>query len=539
MLPVFVFCVKIGMYQLKGILNMEDKNLFAENKPFPLLKRTKIVATIGPASKEKETLRKMIENGMNVIRLNFSHNEHSWHQEVIEDVRSLSKEMGLPVGIIADLQGPRIRTSVEGDVEIKTGENIIVSDISVDKNFQFPISNLAYRKAGFQKNFNNQISKIIKLDYPGIIKDIEIGNVILIEDGLKSVKVIEKEKNYLIAEVIDGGTVKNHKGVNIPDAKLSIPPITEKDERDLEFSLRNEVDFVAMSFVSSATDVLNLKSKIVKILGREPARNASHDDAGGNNLPQIVVKIERKEAIKNLDEIIAATDAVMVARGDLGIEMDETKVVIFQKEIIAKSMSGLKPVIVATEMLSSMIENPRPTRAEVSDVTNAVIDHADAVMLSGESANGKYPVEVIKTMAEIIENTEESPYDDMNDFKIDHNFSNEYTNFIKSVRGLLYDSGAKAIAILSRGGFTARVISHFRPDQIILAGTNNEKTYNHSSLVWGVKAFLLKDGKIDEVIENMINKAQEREFVRSGEKIVLIGKNDEKNSRFVDIRKIN
>jgi pyruvate kinase len=309
--------------------------------------------------------------------------------------------MEIPVGIMADLQGPRIRISVENEVAIGKGEKVVVSDVSQPLKPQ--TSNL----------------KSFQLDYPGIIKDIEVGNVILIEDGLKSIKVVKKENDYLEAEVIDGGIIKNHKGVNIPDAKLNIPSITEKDERDLEFSLKNEVDFVAMSFVSSAADVSNLRSKITKILGRD------------NNLPQIVVKIERKEAIKNLDEIIAATDAVMVARGDLGIEMDETKVVIFQKEIISKSLSSLKPVIVATEMLSSMMENPRPTRAEVSDVTNAVIDHADAVMLSGESANGKYPVETIQTMAEIITNTEESPYDDICNFNIQQEFSNEYVNFIK------------------------------------------------------------------------------------------------------------
>lgn len=473
-----------------------------------MIKKTKIVATIGPASKEKEILRQMIKSGMNVVRLNFSHGEYSWHQEVIDDVRSLSKEMEIPVGIMADLQGPRIRISVENEVAIGKGEKVVVSDVSQPLKPQ--TSNL----------------KSFQLDYPGIIKDIEVGNVILIEDGLKSIKVVKKENDYLEAEVIDGGIIKNHKGVNIPDAKLNIPSITEKDERDLEFSLKNEVDFVAMSFVSSAADVSNLRSKITKILGRD------------NNLPQIVVKIERKEAIKNLDEIIAATDAVMVARGDLGIEMDETKVVIFQKEIISKSLSSLKPVIVATEMLSSMIENPRPTRAEVSDVTNAVIDHADAVMLSGESANGKYPVETIQTMAEIITNTEESPYDDICNFNIQQEFSNEYVNFIKNSCSLFVNSNAKAVAIFSRGGFTARVISHFRPVQMILVGTSNEKTYYQSSLVWGIKASLLKSGKIGEVTEHLLKKAEDDKLLEVGDKVVLIGKNDDRNHRFVNIREI-
>jgi len=473
-----------------------------------MTKKTKIVATIGPASKSKETLKQMIKSGMNVVRLNFSHGEYSWHQEVINDIRSLSKEMEIPVGIMADLQGPRIRILVENEISIEKGEKVVVSDISQPLKSQ--ISNL----------------KSFQLDYPGIVKDIEVGNVILIEDGLKSIKVVKKENDYLEAEVIDGGIIKNHKGVNIPDAKLNIPPITEKDERDLEFSLKNEVDFIAMSFVSSADDVSNLKSKITKMLGRE------------NNLPQIIVKIERKEAIKNLDEIIAATDAVMVARGDLGIEMDETKVVIFQKEIISKSLSSLKPVIVATEMLSSMIENPRPTRAEVSDVTNAVIDHADAVMLSGESANGKYPIETVRTMAEIIANTEESPYDDICNFNIKQEFSSEYVNFIKNSCSLFASSNARAIAILSRGGFTARVISHFRPVQMILVGTNNEKTYYQSSLVWGLEASIFEDGKIEKVIERLLKKAEDDKLLKAGDKVVLIGKNDDRNHRFVNIREI-
>jgi len=487
-------------------------------------KKTKIVATIGPSSEKKETLREMIKNGMNVARLNFSHGDYSSHKAVIENIRDLSKELGESIGIMADLQGPRIRTSVENEIEIKKGEKVIISDISKNPESQ---------SAGWRTNF-----KSFYLDCPGIIQDIEIGNTILIEDGLLSVKVIEKNSEFLKAEVIDAGIIKDEKGVNIPDAKLKIPPITEKDEKDLEFSLKNEVDFVAMSFVSNAKDIEDLRNKIKKILGHEPARNASHSDAGGNNLPQIVAKIERKEAIENLDEIIEATDAVMVARGDLGIEINETKVAILQKEIIAKSINSLKPVIVATEMLSSMIQNPRPTRAEVSDVTNAVIDHTDAVMLSGESANGKYPAETVKTMAEIIANTEESPYDDICNFNIRQELSNEYVNFIKNSCSLLANSNAKAVAILSRGGFTARVISHFRPIQMILVGTNNEKTYYQSSLVWGIKASLLKNGKIDEVIEYLLKKAQNDKLLETGDKVVIIGKNDDRKHRFVNIREI-
>jgi pyruvate kinase len=229
----------------------------------------------------------------------------------------------------------------------------------------------------------------------------------------------------------------------------------------------------------------------------------------------------------------------MVARGDLGIEIKETKVAILQKEIIAKSLQSIKPVIVATEMLGSMTNSPRPTRAEVSDVTNAVIDHADAVMLSGESASGKYPVEAVRTMVEIIENTEESPYDDISNLKIKQDFSNEYVGFIKNACSILQGSDIKTVVILSRGGFTARVISHFRPKQMILAGTNNEKTYQQLSLVWGIKPFLMENGKIDEVTEYLLEKAREKEVLKAGDKVVLIGKDESRKHRFVNIKEIN
>jgi pyruvate kinase len=477
-------------------------------------KKTKIVATIGPASESEEILKKIIGEGMNVARLNFSHNDHTWHGKTIDLIRGISNELDLPVGIMADLQGPRIRTRVSGDMEVKKGETIKISDVAI-----FP---------DFQKLIDQDPSvKIMLLDCPNIIQDINVGNEILIEDGTKTLRIVKKEKDFLEAESLSDGIIKNHKGVNIPDAPLTLDPITEKDEKDLAFVLSKEVNFVAMSFVKSGADIENLRNKIKKILGRE------------DNLPQIVAKIERKEAIKNIDEIIAATDAVMVARGDLGIEIKETKVAILQKEIIAKSLQSIKPVIVATEMLGSMTNSPRPTRAEVSDVTNAVIDHADAVMLSGESASGKYPVEAVRTMVEIIENTEESPYDDISNLKIKQDFSNEYVGFIKNACSILQGSDIKTVVILSRGGFTARVISHFRPKQMILAGTNNEKTYQQLSLVWGIKPFLMENGKIDEVTEYLLEKAREKEVLKAGDKVVLIGKDESRKHRFVNIKEIN
>ncbi|HPN55033.1 MAG TPA: pyruvate kinase [Candidatus Moranbacteria bacterium] len=357
--------------------------------------RTKIVATIGPASESEEILKKIILDGVDVARLNFSHNSHEWHGKIIDRLRKLSNELNMPIGIMADLQGPRIRTVVQSDVEIKTGDFIIVSDIFYAPNFQFPISN-------FQTISNDQISndKKINLDVNKIVDDIEVGNEIMIQDGLMKVVVREKNEGFLLAEVINGGTIGNHKGVNLPDSNIKLGALTEKDLNDLKFVLGKGVDFVAMSFVKDAADLRYLREKIKEL---SSDKNAS---------VQIIPKVERKEALKNIDEIIDESDVVMVARGDLGIEMPESEVVIYQKEIVNKCREKNKPVIVATQMMESMMENPIPTRAEVSDISNAVIDHADFVMLSGESANGKYPAEAVKMMEEIIEKVEKSPLDD-------------------------------------------------------------------------------------------------------------------------------
>lgn len=459
------------------------------------MKKTKIVATLGLVSDSREILQELIENGMNVARLNFSHGSYEWHGNVIKIIRELSQEMGVSVGILADLQGPRIRTAVEGEVQIEKGEQILVSDIAKE----IPADNYG-------------LAKKIILDVPNIVDDIEAGHEILIEDGLMKVVVSEKAGPALLCEVIDGGIVKNRKGVNIPDAKLRIAAITQKDQEDLEFVLGQEVDFVAMSFVGSGADIEDLRGRMQNFLQRE------------NDLPQIVAKIERKEAIKNLDDILEHTDAVMVARGDLGIEIEGTRVAVLQKEIIKKSMQYMKPVIVATQMLNSMIENPRPTRAEVSDVTNAVVDHADAVMLSGESASGKYPLESVRTMKEIIENTESSDFDDVKHLIVlNESQDNDFKMVIRSAYELAKSSSAKVIIMGSASGFTAKLFSHFRPEQPMLVVTHNKKTYNQLSLVWGVEASLFeKGGVFREDIDWLIEKAQKEALIASGEKAVLV-----------------
>lgn len=469
------------------------------------MKKTKIVATLGLVSDTKETLKKMVENGMNVARLNFSHGDHTWHKNAIDTIRQLSDEMGAPIGILGDLQGPRIRTMVQSNIEMTSGDFLLVSDSAKSPNFQFPISN-------FQSISNDQIlnDKNFLLDTPDIVDDIELGNEILIEDGLMKLKVLEKNNGVMLCQVVDGGTVKNRKGVNIPDAKLKISAVTPKDEEDLKFLMENEVDFVGLSFVGSGEDVEYLRGKMKEMLGRD------------ESLPHVVVKIERKEAIKNLDDIIAKTDAVMVARGDLGIEIEPTMVAILQKQIVKKSLEAGKPVIVATQMLDSMINNPRPTRAEVSDVTNAVVDHADAVMLSGESASGKYPVESVRTMREIIENTEASPFDDVKHL-LKLNKKDDLKQLLLGAYELAKNISAKAIVAGSAGGNTARIISHFRPEQQLLVVTNNKKTYNQMALAWGVEAKLYdKGGVFREDIDWRVEQAKKEGKLATGEKIVLI-----------------
>lgn len=470
-----------------------------------MAKKTKIVATLGLVSDTKETLRKMVENGLNVARLNFSHGDHEWHGKAIKTIRELSEEMGVPIGILGDLQGPRIRTMVQNPVEMTTGEKLLLSDAAKSPNFQFPTSN-------FQSISADQISndKNFLLDTPDIVDDIEVGNEILIEDGLMKLRVLEKDNGVMLCEVIDGGTVKNRKGVNIPDAKLKISAVTPKDERDLKFLMENEVDFIGLSFVGSGEDVEYLRGKMKEFLGRE------------DNLPHIIVKVERKEAIKNLDDIIEKTDAVMVARGDLGIEIEGTKVAILQKQIVKKSLAAGKPVIVATQMLDSMINNPRPTRAEISDVTNAVIDHADAVMLSGESAGGKYPVESVRTMKEIIENTEASPFDDVKHL-LSLNKKDNLKQLLLGAYELAKNISAKAIVAGSAGGNTARIISHFRPEQPLLVVTNNKKTYNQLALAWGVQSKICeKGGVFREDIDWLIEDSKKNGILSEGDNVVLV-----------------
>lgn len=478
------------------------------------MKQTKIVATIGPASESKEMLRKLVEAGMNVVRLNFSHGEHAWHRDIINRVRELSHELNLPIGILADLQGPRIRTEVKDEHKVKKGDMFRVSDIGKKETLTIDDA---------QEN-----EPMVLLDMPGIASDLQVGHMILIEDGTLQLKVIEVKESFVRAEVRNDGTLKNRKGVILPDSKLTLPILSEKDKRDLAFVLEEGVDFVGLSFVGSVEDIESVREEMKHMLGE----NA--------HFPQLVSKIERKEAIKNLASIIQASDAVMVARGDLGIEMPESEVVILQKEIIAESLRAMKPVIVATQMMKSMTENPQPTRAEVSDVSNAVIDHADAVMLSEESAMGKYPVETVAMMREIIEKTEESPFDDLYQ-ALDLNFRSEYAVMIRSVYELAKSFRTKAILLLSMSGFTARLLSHFRPESRLYVATNSRSTWQQLSLVWGIDPYLFDgDQELDTLVERLMQATEKDGKLSRGDQVVVFhGRTpDQETLKLVGIRQV-
>lgn len=452
----------------------------------------------------------MVAAGMNVARLNFSHGDHAWHKAAINRIRELSHELSVPIGILADLQGPRIRTEVANAFAVERGSRVRVSDV-------------------FEKDrLSPSEEPTVLLDMGGIIRGVESGNQILIEDGSMELRVIEKQENFVIAESVSTGALRGRKGVTLPDTRIDLPILTEKDRRDLRFALEEGVDFVGLSFVGSASDIESARQEIRSLFGAD------------TRLPQIVAKIERKEAVKNLVEIIQATDAVMVARGDLGIEMPESEVAILQKHIIAASLQSAKPVIVATQMMKSMTDNPRPTRAEVSDVSNAVIDHADAVMLSEETAMGKYPVETIAMMTEIIGKTEESPFDDLYQ-TLGLNFRNDYAVMLRSVYELAQSFHTKAILLLSMSGLTARLLSHFRPDSRLFVATNNRATWNELSLVWGVDPYLFEgDHALDTFIDRLMQKTQEDGKLQKGDEVVVfLGRTpDQETMRLVGIRQI-
>ncbi|MFA6429262.1 MAG: pyruvate kinase [Patescibacteria group bacterium] len=458
-------------------------------------KRTKIICTIGPASNQAPQLEAMIKAGMNVCRLNFSHGTHEDHSALIQRITEVRERLGESVAILQDLQGPKIRVGdlPKDGVELKKGETVV---FNTDPNATLPE---------------------IPLTYHELHQDVKVGDVLLLDDGLLDVRVTKVEGRKISCEVVTGGMLSSHKGLNLPTATLSIPAITDKDKDDVKFGVSQMVDWVALSFVRNAKEIYDLRYLIKQYedeLGT--ANKAGHPI-------RIIAKIEKHEAVKNIDEIIEAADGIMVARGDLGIEMPAEAVPLIQKEIIEKCLSAAKPVVVATQMLDSMIRNPRATRAEVSDVANAVIDHTDAVMLSGETASGKYPLQAVETMARIIRETEASKYDNVEaEAELHARLSTEAA--MSNVASILSrDIKAKVILVASMSGDTGRVVSRYRPEASILVATDDDRTCRQLNLSWGVRAFVLpKCNTVEELVDRSVGHLKKAKLVHAGDKIVIV-----------------
>ncbi|TVR16003.1 MAG: pyruvate kinase [Balneolaceae bacterium] len=447
-------------------------------------RRTKIVCTLGPSSNTLEGIESLYRAGMNVVRINFSHGSHADHARTIGYVREIARKYEYSIPVLMDLQGPKIRVGQmkDGAQFIKEGSLVKLTseDITGDEN-------------------------LIPIDYPNLAEDAAEGNQILIDDGLMELKIIKKSEKDLVAKVVVGGLLKSRKGVNLPDVDISMSSLTEKDKEDLEFGLDIGVDFVAMSFVRSARDVQDVISRI-----RAKGSNAA-----------LIAKIEKPEAVHVIDEIIEEADGIMVARGDLGIEIPSEQVPLVQKKIIERCRMAGKPVITATQMLDSMIVNPRATRAESSDVANAVMDGTDAVMLSGETAAGKYPVEAVKTMSKIIKSVEENSsaiYYSLKYRKPDWKEKQVIESLAYSCVTIADNVDAKAISTITHSGNTARRIAKFRPKVPIIAFTESRIVRRQLNLVWGVQSV-----RLDEIFDTDLSvKMMEDYLVKDG----LVNKGD-------------
>jgi len=451
--------------------------------------RTKIVATMGPASAPKETLLAMIKAGVNVCRLNFSHGRTEDHKKVIDTIREINDQHKTNVAILADLQGPKIRIGLvkDGGIHLVNGTHINITTHECIGD-------------------DNQIY----ITYDTFPQDVQANEIILLDDGKIQMRVLETNKvDKVVCEVVHGGILTSRKGVNLPNTKVSIPSLTEEDLEHLHFALDCDVDWIGLSFVRNAQDIIELKQVI----------NARGKAA------KVIAKIEKPEAIENIDAIIAATDGVMVARGDLGVEMPLEEVPLLQKMIARKCRAASKPVIVATQMLESMITTPRPTRAEVNDVANSVLDGADAVMLSGETSVGEFPLIVIETMAKIVRNVEELgyPFNSKTPNKTpDPNFSVYLRNAVcESAVYLAQQTNAVGIVTMTTSGYTAFEISSYRPKAYTFIFTSNKHLLNALNLVWGVRTFYYdKLESTDQTIADVNAMLKAENLVGIGEVVI-------------------
>jgi len=453
--------------------------------------KTKIVATIGPACETYDQLKNLVIAGVNVFRLNFSHGSHEDKKKIIDNIRNINKELNCSVAILGDLQGPKLRV---GEIE-NNRLDVKVGDILTLTN----------------EKCVGTIEKIY-VSYPNLAGDVLVGNTIMIDDGKIEVKVLSIEANGDVKVTVSlGGIISSKKGLNLPDTKISLPAMTEKDLEDVQFIMKEELDWVALSFVKRVADIEMLRA----ILGEHKSKS------------KIIAKIEMPEAIVNLRDIIIASDGIMVARGDLGVELPVEKIPLIQKEIIRKCIHRAKPVIVATQMMESMMDRVKPNRSEITDVANAVIEGADALMLSGETAVGQFPVLVIETMRKIISEVEQYGYnynrsEDLKPQPHSPSFLSDAVCY--NACKLSEDSNAQALVGMTQSGYTAFMLSSFRPKAPLFVFTKEKSLVNQLSLSWGVKALYYdKEESLDEIVADQIKLLKAQGFVNTGDIVVNTG----------------
>ena len=451
------------------------------------MRKTKIICTIGPASESEERLRELMQAGMNVARFNFSHGTHEEMRQKFERVCRVREELGLPVATLLDTKGPeiRLRDFEGGKVELTAGQQFALTTEEI---------------LGTQERAS--------ISYKNLKNDVEVGDTILIDDGLIEMKVTDIQGEEIVCRVVNGGYVSNHKGINVPGVDLTMPYISETDRKDILFGIEMGFDLLAASFVRCKEDILEVR----KIL----------EENGGKDI-RIVAKIESVQGIQNLEEILEVTDGIMVARGDMGVEIPLEEVPILQKKMIKMADAQGRHVITATQMLESMIQNPRPTRAETTDIANAIYDGTGAIMLSGESAAGKYPVEAVKTMAKIAECAEKDIDYDLRMHQNEHDRHADITTAIAyATCTAAMDVKAAAIITVTLSGFTASAISRFKPGCPVISCTVREKVYRQMNLLWGVYPLMLETKETaDELFEAAVAEAEKAGYVKQGDVVVI------------------
>ncbi|NTU55298.1 MAG: pyruvate kinase [Anaerolineales bacterium] len=457
-----------------------------------MTRKAKIVATIGPASQDEDTLEKLIEAGMNVARMNFSHGTHEEHAEHISLVRKVAEKMGKPVGILQDLQGPKIRVGqLDEPMRLSEGETVILYVTGSTPS--------------------GDAEKKIPVDFRQLFDSVRTSDRLLLDDGRLALEVVNvKDRHELTAKVIVGGPLSSHKGINLPGVRLRISGFTEKDEADLAFGIEQDVDAVAISFVRTADDVRKV-------------RYAMERFSQGRRMPMLIAKLEKPEALDNLSEILDNVDGVMVARGDLGVELPPERVPVLQKHIICTANARAKLVITATQMLESMITNPLPTRAEASDVANAIFDGTDAVMLSAETASGKYPVEAVLMMDRIVREAETHFFEWGTEQSVQGFEHSDAASMARAAQVLAGDKNVTAVACFTTRGQTAWLMSKIRPRVPVMAFTPEPKTYSRLSFMWGVRPQQVEFvNSLEEMIDHVDSALVRSDVVQAGDQVVIV-----------------